>query len=489
MNKTTKLYLYTFLGVGLIIFIFGFIGINISMKYIQKHYIQLQVDVNKRQAERMAFIIHKQIQKEIPLDSIINDFQASIVGTEHDKGFLCVYDTKQMQLVSHPNVNVVGMSFTDDFIFKDVNSKTGTYIGNMYDKKKPAGGIFIQGDMRTDIIYTIPIEGTNWYLNVHENISAITTELRQIKFRYVMGALILGVIIAIAASITARRISRTYEKQIEQKNREITLHRDQIVSKNKEITDSINYAERIQNAVLPNENSLKQFTPDYFILYKPRDIVSGDFYWFTSVKQYYIIAAADCTGHGVPGAFMSMLGMALLNEIVNNRHIVDAKEILNELRLGVKKSLQQEGNYNEQKDGMDIALCVVNKTEKTLQYAGANNPLYIIRENNTSNQYELLEHKADRMPIGIFPKDHISFKNNDIKLEENDRIYMFSDGFVSQFGGENGGTFKSKNLKKLLLSVQDESMMEQKKRIDKTLVDWQGNYNQVDDILLVGFKV
>jgi len=489
MNKTTKLYVYTFLGVGIIVLIFGFVGINISMRYIQKNYIQLQVDVNKRQAERMAYFIRKQIDKGVPLDSINHDFQESIQGTEHDKGFLCIYDTKQMQLISHPNVNAVGMTFTKEFTFKGVDSKSEEYIGDMYSKGESAGGVFVQGDMRTDIIYTIPIEGTNWFLNVHENINAITEELKQIKFRYIMGALFLGFVIAIAASVTARKISRVYEKQIEQKNEKITVQRDQIASKNQEITDSINYAEKIQTAVLPSKKLLNEIITDHFIIYRPKDIVSGDFYWFTQTDKYFIIAAADCTGHGVPGAFMSMLGITLLNEIVNNRNIVDAKEILNELREAVKKSLRQEGNYNEQKDGMDIALCVLNNKEQTLQYAGANNPLYIIRKNSESKEHELLEYKADRMPIGIFPKDHLSFNNNDIKLEEDDRIYMFSDGFADQFGGEKGNKFKSKNLKNLILSVQDKSMEEQKKWIENSLDEWQGNHNQVDDILLIGIKI
>jgi len=488
MNKTAKLYLYTFLGVGVIIFIFGFIGINISMKYIQRNYIQLQVDVNKRQAERMAYIIEKQISKGVPLDSVRVDFQESIEGTEHDKGFLCMYDTRQMQLVSHPDVNAIGMSFTSDFIFKGVNSGKGVYIGDVYSTHEPAGGIFIQGDMRTDIIYTIPIKGTDWYVNAHENISAINTELKQIKLRYVIGSLILGLIIAVAASLTARRISRVYEKQIEQKNEEITTQRDQIASKNKEITDSINYAERIQTAVLPDKKLLTEYFPEYFIIYKPKDIISGDFYWYTQINQYIVIAAADCTGHGVPGAFMSMLGVTLLNEIVTQRQLIDAKDILNELRKGVKTALRQEGNLNEQKDGMDIALCVIHKDDKTLQYAGANNSMYLIRENKDSREFDLIEYKADRMPIGIYPKDNISFKNNTVKLEENDSIYLFSDGFASQFGGGNGSTFKSKNLKSLLLSIQKENMENQKDIIEKTLTDWQGKYMQVDDILLMGFK-
>jgi serine phosphatase RsbU (regulator of sigma subunit) len=488
MNKTSKLYLYTFLGVGLIVFVLGFIGINISMDYIQKHYIKLQIDVNKRQAEQMSYFVKKQINNGIPLDSIVNNFQESIVGTEHDKGFLCIYDTEQMQLISHPNENVVGMTFTEDFIFKDINNKSDKYIGDIYNTGEPAGGIFIQGDMRTDIIYTIPIEGTNWYLNAHENIDAISSELKHVRLRYIIGSFLLGLVIAMAASVTARKISRIYEKQIEQKNEQITKQRDQIAIKKEEITDSINYAERIQTAVLPDVNLLKQFISHQFIIYKPKDIVSGDFYWFTSTDQYFIIAAADCTGHGVPGAFMSMLGVTLLNEIVVNKNITDASGILNELRLGIKKSLRQEGQFNEQKDGMDIALCVINHDKKSLQYAGANNPLYLIRKDESSKEYQFFEFKADRMPIGIFPKDHISFKQQDIKLNMRDRIYIFSDGFVSQFGGVKGSKFKSNNLKNLLLSVQDQNMEKQKLIIEQSLEEWKGSYDQVDDILLIGME-
>lgn len=503
MGKKLRLYLYTFLGVGLTIFLIGYFGISLSLKYIQNHYIQLQIDVNKRQAERMARFIKSEIRRGVPLDSIRDEFQSSIVGTEYDKGFLCMYDTKKKQLVCHPDEKVLGVSFTNEFVFRDPGSDADVYIGYIYGKNKPAGGIFVQGNMRTDIIYTIPVEGTDWFVNAHENIDAISKEIKHLRFRYILGSLLFGLIIAISASITARRISRGYEKQIEQKNdelqelnykinqqnEEISAQLDVIAKKNKEITDSIYYAEKIQSAVLPQMSILNLNIPESFVLYKPKDIISGDFYWFNSVNQYMVIVAADCTGHGVPGAFMSMLGITLLNELINHRRLVEADAILNELRNQVKTSLGQLGNTNDQKDGMDIAICVIDNAKKSLQYAGAFNPLYLIRKNETSNIYEFTEIKADRMPIGVYPKDNQSFRNNVIQLSNNDCLYIFSDGYNSQFGGEKGETFKSKRFQNVLLSIQNEPMKKQKEILESTLSDWQGKREQVDDILVIGLKI
>ena len=489
MNKNTQLSLLTFLGVGLIILIFGMIGLNISLKYIGKHFIQLQIDVNKRQAERMAYIIKKEIRSGIPLDTIKNDFQASIVGTEYDKGFLCMYDFYKKQLVCHPDPKSVGQPFTKDFIFKSIDSDKETYIGNIYKLNKPAGGIFVQSTLRTDIIYTIPIEGTNWYINAHENINAISTELRQIKIRYILGSFILGIIIAFAASITARRISRNYEKQIEQKNTEITIQRDKIAEKNKEITDSINYAEKIQTAVLPNRQIFNEFFPENFLLYLPKDIVSGDFYWFTNTEDSFIITVADCTGHGVPGALISILGITLINEIIKHKKIESTDQILNELRNGIKSTLNQEKSDSESRDGMDVSLCVIDKSKKVLHYSGAYNPIYIVRNDKNNNSFELLEYKADRMPVGKYPKDEKLFSFQEIGLQKNDTIYMFSDGYVSQFGGNDGSTFKSKNFKELLLSIQQKPLQIQKEIIFDTFQKWKGRYPQIDDILVIGYKV
>lgn len=270
---------------------------------------------------------------------------------------------------------------------------------------------------------------------------------------------------------------------IVQQNKEITEQRDKIAEQNKNIKDSINYARRIQTAILPPDNQIKEVFPNHFVLYKPRDIVSGDFYWMFLKENLSVIVAADCTGHGVPGAFMSMLGVASLTEIVGKMHQLNANEVLNQLRSQIIRLMRQETiDHIETKDGMDIALCVIDHKKQILQYSGAYNPLYMIRNN------ELTEMKADRMPIGIFEKSK-PFNNTEISLQKGDQFYIFSDGYVDQFGGENLEKFKSKRLKEFLLSIHQKPMSEQKELLDKRIKDWMGNNEQIDDILILGFKI
>jgi serine phosphatase RsbU (regulator of sigma subunit) len=234
---------------------------------------------------------------------------------------------------------------------------------------------------------------------------------------------------------------------------------------------------------LPSNDLVVKIIEDHFILYKPRDIVSGDFYWFTSFKNKIVIAAADCTGHGVPGAFMSLIGISFLNEIVNGKQIFNANEILNHLRDSIILSLQHSGKDEETKDGMDIALCIIDKEKKELQYAGANNPMLIIRNN------KIIEIKPDKMPIGGHRLSANPFKNNIMKYEENDSIYLFTDGYVDQFGGLNDKKFKSHNFRKLLLQIQDFPIKKQKSILDNKFEAWKGNSEQVDDILVIGIKL
>src|SRR5512133_1034181 len=202
---------------------------------------------------------------------------------------------------------------------------------------------------------------------------------------------------------------------------------DKILEKQrKELTDSIRYAAYIQNAMLPGPDLFRRFLPDSFIYFKPKDIVSGDFYWLNRSREMLILAVADCTGHGVPGAFMSVLGISFLNEIVGRGCFFNAANILNQLRERVMKALHQTGEWNEQKDGMDISLCIIQKEKKEMHFAGANNPIYIVRNGS------LIEYKADKMPIGISAGTEKSFTNNRIDLEVGDTIYLFTDGYVDQ---------------------------------------------------------
>ncbi|MCK4745927.1 MAG: SpoIIE family protein phosphatase, partial [Bacteroidales bacterium] len=211
-------------------------------------------------------------------------------------------------------------------------------------------------------------------------------------------------------------------------------------------------------------------------------IVSGDFYWAAEKNDKLIVTAADCTGHGVPGAFMSMLGVSFLNEIVNKSKRLSCGRILDELRTSVKETLSQS-EEGESKDGMDIALCVLDKAKMTLQYAGAHNPLYLIRN------AELTEYKADRMPIGIHGGEESEFRNHNIKVQSGDCIYIFSDGFQDQIGGEKGKKFLSKSLKLMITEVHMQPMPKQKEIMNQTLQKWMKGFQQIDDIILMGMRI
>ena len=290
--------------------------------------------------------------------------------------------------------------------------------------------------------------------------------------------------------------------EIEAKSTEI-LKQSKIVEKqHKQITDSIMYAKRIQQAVLPPQQHFDLNIPNNFILFKPRDIVSGDFYWLTNKGNKVIIAAADSTGHGVPGAFMSMLGVSFLNAIVSGNENIEAHEILNQLRTQVKSSLRQTGKEGEPKDGMDIALCIIDKENMQLQYAGAYNPLILIRETNTdsmfstedneesnSQAFELIQIKADKMPIGIYIREKPSFTLHTIDIQKNDRIYLFSDGLIDQFGWKDGRKFMMKHFKQLLLEIQEHNMDKQHNLIEKAFYDWKGDVDQIDDVVVLGIQI
>lgn len=255
-----------------------------------------------------------------------------------------------------------------------------------------------------------------------------------------------------------------------------------VKERTKEIMDSIEYASRIQNALLTPGEELDQLLPSYFILNKPRNIVSGDYYWVARKNKKVAVAVADCTGHGVPGAFMSILGMAYLNEILNKLEAIRASEILNQLRAQVIKSLRQTGRVNEAKDGMEIALCIVDFEKLVLQYSGAFRPLYLFRN------HEFIELKGDPMPIGYYYDENLFFQNQEMVFRKNDMIYMFSDGFVDQLGGPNRKTYKSKRFKQLLREIHQEPLSEQKKILESEYTVWKSNNEQIDDILIMGIR-
>jgi len=265
------------------------------------------------------------------------------------------------------------------------------------------------------------------------------------------------------------------------KNTELKNAFDIIEEKNKDITDSIHSALRIQRAILPTNEEVKRLFPESFVLFKPRDIVSGDFYWISEIGDKTLIAAVDCTGHGVPGAFMSMIGNALLNQIVNEKHITAPCEVLFHLRESIIRSLKQTGAIGEGKEGMDIALCAIDKKSNTLEFAGAHNPLWIFRKNG-----EFEEILADKQPIGLQYEELRPFTNHTITLEKGDRLYIFTDGYADQFGGPNGKKFKYKQLQERLVAIGMRPMETQKEILDSAFVEWRGGLEQIDDVLVIG---
>lgn len=335
-------------------------------------------------------------------------------------------------------------------------------------------------------------------IKANEDKIAIQLEAIQKQKLVIFGAIIAVILLLGLAYVIFRnyRNKKKANELLEEKNRKITaqrdeierqkevaeMQRDQIAYQKKHITDSIHYAQRIQRAILP---SLELFSDEleHFVLYKPRDIVSGDFYWVDKVDNKQIIIAADCTGHGVPGAFMSMLGVSLLNEIILSRNISEPDQILNKLRAMIIESLGQVqgGSDSSVKDGMDMTVCVIDFDKDTVSYAGANNPLYHIRNG------ELTQYKADKMPVAIHEIME-SYNKVTIDLKKGDTFYTFSDGYVDQFGGPKQKKFLSKNFRNVLLDIQNLDMIEQGKKLDEIFEEFRAEVEQVDDVVVIGVR-
>ncbi len=341
-------------------------------------------------------------------------------------------------------------------------------------------------------------------------------------FRIIAG-LIIVVSIILFIKLRERNLTRQkriLSQEVKKRTAEVVEQHDKILTQNEQITDSINYAKNIQNAILPTKTFIDTIIPNHFIFFKPKDIISGDFYYLKKINNTIILVAADCTGHGVPGAFVSMLGIALLNEIVRKEDVTTASQVLEDLRTQVKTSLQQTGKENDTRDGMDISLAIIDIETKIMQYSGANNPLFLIRDkgsktifnfideknirntipdfeqlkifdiNTSKTDKHLYEIKADKQPIGIYFKER-PFTNYKINIEKDDVFYFFSDGYADQFGGNDIKTrkFNTKRFKQLLLAISEKPMQEQKQILTTTLDKWQGENNQIDDTLIVGIKI
>ena len=314
---------------------------------------------------------------------------------------------------------------------------------------------------------------------------------KQKTYTYVGGSgaiLLLIVLIVLFRGYNQKKKSNMLLEQkntlITQQKQEVEKQKHLVEEKNSEITDSINYAQRIQSAILPDINIIKKYFSESFILFKPKDVVSGDFYWFENLGNKVIFAVADCTGHGVPGAMVSVICSNALYKAVIEFNITQPSLILNKVREIVVDTFEK--NSEDVKDGMDIAICSLenNKNSCTLEFSGANNPLWILKK----DAKEMLEVKGDKQPVGVHFNSK-PFTNHQLKLEKGDKIYLFSDGYPDQFGGEKGKKFKYKPFKELIIESSSTSLENQKEVLLKKIENWKGQLEQVDDICIIGIKV
>lgn len=424
----------------------------------QNEELQVQKEKIENQADELE-IKNKELEK------------LSIVASETENAVIIMDDKGNFEWINASFTRMFGYTLDElktirgnNIIGKNTNEKIKSHITKCINDK-------------VSVVYEFPFrtksENELW---VQTTLTPILNETGEISK-----------LVAIDSDITALKEA---EQEIAKQRDIAEAQRDQISKQKEEITDSIHYASRIQTALIPPDELFDEVLKEYFILFKPRDIVSGDYYWLRKVGIYTIVVAADCTGHGVPGAFMSMLGIAFLNEIITGIKDIKANLILNQLREKVKTSLRQTGGEGTSKDGMDIALYVIDETSNYLQFAGAYNPLYIIRNG------ELEQIKADKMPIGIHIKEKETFTNNEYQLEKGDCLYTFSDGYPDQFGGEKGKKFMSKRFKNLLIEISQKTMTEQHQILDNTIEEWKAHkqsdgrqYEQVDDILVIGVRI
>jgi Predicted periplasmic ligand-binding sensor domain len=334
--------------------------------------------------------------------------------------------------------------------------------------------------------YTLKVLGANadgvWNMNglsIEINIKTNLWSTSLARWIYVLltiSVIVLFILYRTRGLKETRRLLRERESAIAEAQKQ----REELFIKNKNITDSINYAKRIQEALMPSNSFFSKIIPESFILYKPKDIVSGDFFWINETENKIFVAVVDCTGHGVPGAFMSIIGFELLRNITTVQGVDDAAEILNRLNKGVIDTFSKDDRDVYVKDGMDVSFCVIDKTVRKMQFAGAFNNMYVVRDN------KIIEMKGDRFAVGLATSGNQQFSSEAIDLEQEDRLYLFTDGYVDQFGGPEGKKYKFRRFRHLLLNIHKEPMNKQKILLEESIKEWCYGYEQVDDILIMG---
>jgi serine phosphatase RsbU (regulator of sigma subunit) len=319
-------------------------------------------------------------------------------------------------------------------------------------------------------------------------------EFQNIVYLSIIGFIVLITILVILISSSRRR--KRINKLLSEKNKLIQVQKEMVEEKNQSISDSILYARRLQQAILPTTEQVNEYLPESFLFFRPKDIVSGDFYWFESTSDYLFIAVADCTGHGVPGAMVSVVCSNALNRCVKEHKLSSPKDILNKAREIVIETFAKSGDNVA--DGMDISLVVLNRKSKEVHFAGAHNALWLLRKGDavgdfsdnstTGNGFSLLEYKGDKQPVGLHSR-MVDFTEKEIKLEKDDVLYLMSDGFADQFGGPNNKKLKYAPIKEYLLEHAHHDMTQQKEGLTYLYDNWRGNTEQIDDVCFIGFRL
>ncbi|MES2592098.1 MAG: tetratricopeptide repeat protein [Bacteroidota bacterium] len=424
--------------------------------------------------------------------------KAGIAACYDNIGSIYMYQNKLDLAADYLNQSLI--------LSKEIGSKEAmkeNYISltNLYDKKGDYKQAYIYHKLYADIKDTLLNEqsgkqiaemNTKYHSEkkdkelIQKDAEISQHQIETEKKNFQRNAFIIGFILVLMLAFYIYRGYRQKQlanNSLEEKNTLIENQKQLVEDKNKKITDSISYAKRIQQAILPSEELLKSALPNSFIFFKPKDIVSGDFYWFHSLNENEVlIAAADCTGHGVPGALMSMMAYNLLEQVVKEHHIYEPAIILNELSRLIIESLKQTDQPGAVKDGMDIALCKINFEKRELEYAGAHNPLYLIRNDI------LTETKANSRSVGISTSKATHFLNHKIKLEQGDCLYIFSDGYADQKGGPKNEKFFYQPFRNLLTEIHQSDVKDQQNVLGKTLSEWIGDKEQIDDVLVIGIK-
>jgi serine phosphatase RsbU (regulator of sigma subunit) len=486
-KPATKIILTVFAGLfilsGYFIFFINFTFIDISEKQnLEKlraiaNTLALQIDAKKHQTivekykrgelksntqDSVYFALWKKLRETYDVNGLTTEI-ATLILDEKDNKFYYILNSTDKPYVRDPYVKY-HKEFLDFYtkgsVIPRYTDEYGTWLTAFAPIKDNRGK-------------TVAI------LEVDESFERFLAEARKNTFRNLMISIgiFLITIVVILRYVRIILIGEERQKDMIEKSHQV------IAQKNKDIVDSINYALKIQSAILPPFHEIQTSFKEIFILFKPKDIVSGDFYFHTRTGNKVILAAVDCTGHGVPGALMSMIGNELLHNIIQEKGITTPSEILDNLHDGVIKALKQDSQHTESKDGMDIALMCFDFENMKLQYAGAYRPLYIIRD------HTIIEYKADKFPIGNISQERGNFKNHFIDLKKNDCIYAFSDGYADQFGGPQGKKFMMKKFQNLLLEVNPLSIDEQYKKVLRNIEEWKGIYEQVDDMLVIGIRV